>query len=114
MGSRGDGPVGAAWLLSMGRVPLSLSGANYRDLSAAQTAASRRNHIKPGWAPQSIPMDSGALPSSVSPSIILLTAPGRGALCTLPQGWGSTGTTSTAEAAEHRKGLITAKPQQIR
>lgn len=96
----------------MGRVPLSLSGANYRALSAAQTAASRCNHIKPGWAPQRIPMDPGALPSPVSPSITLLM--GKGALCTLPQGWGSTGTTSAAEAAEHHKGLIPAKPHQIR
>lgn len=66
-------------------------------------------------------MDSqqpGALPSLLSPSITplgsLLTALGRAALCALPRGWGHAGTTSSAESAEHRRGLITAKPQQIR
>lgn len=59
-----------------------------------------------------------ALPSPLSPSITplgsLLTALGRGALCTLPRSWGHAGTTSSAESAEHRRGLITAKPRQIR
>jgi len=50
-------------------------------------------------------MDSqqpGALPSpSITPLGSLLPALGRGALCTLPRGWGHAGTTSSAEPAEH-------------
>lgn len=66
-------------------------------------------------------MDSqqaGALPSPLSPSITplgsLLMALGRGALCTLLWGWGHAGTSGSAESTEHQRGLIAAKPQQIR
>lgn len=90
-------------------------------MSTAQTAASRCNHIKPGWA--GLSSSAPWIHSSQEPCPLCSppASPHRAPCC---QPWdevpcapcyrGQAGTTSSAESADHRRGLITEKPQQIR